>query len=596
MIDGVITEEQIRDEVRRCKDVINGTGFKYFCENYITISHKTKGSVKWADGHMYQWQRDAALGFLKDKFFISRKVRQIGFSTLTGAYALWRAVFFQSQSIVVISIGQKESTEYLSNVKFMYRNLPKWLKPKAKMDAATAMQFQNNSKITSLPNTPSVGRSLSGSMIILDEFGFYGKRAKSILGSATPGLGTGLLTPFTNKTLPAQLFVISTLPDETEDGGNEYLRLLHGTQDKPEESRFRLIDVDVSDIPEHQDPEWHAIMKELLGPGVYEREILAEEISMFDDTYIPSEYINKINIRQPIRTDFISMEDVDDEGLPLDLSSFDLCRDEWDKSIGYAKGLWIWHDPIPGAEYGIACDVAKGVAGDASAFHVFDLETMEQVAEYRNNQIPLPWYKEIIRAVAEYYNEALLSTESTGIGEGMAADFGQDYENMYFHKSRGKTYSPGFPMSPKNRPNALAAMQRHMMDKEDSMVYRIHSIRTANELKRFTFHPNGKIMAKEGFDDLTMALCQFCYLVDAGFFVSQNLIEKEFSDDYWEKKNKEEELKQRSHFLTEGIKRMGINYNNEVVDVLLEHGSPEEKLGIPRDALIERKTSHGRLW
>lgn len=582
----IVTEDFIRQEVKLCKDVVGKSGFLYFCENYITVSHKTRGAVKWFEGGMYNWQRKAAKKFLEDKFFISRKVRQIGFSTVTGAYALWRSVFFPSQAIVVVSIGQKEANEYLENVKFMYRHLPKWLKPRATMDAATSIRFKNNSKISSLPNTPRVGRSLSGSVIILDEFGFYGKRAKSILGAATPGLGTGILTEFTNKTIPSQLFIISTLPDETEEGGNEYMRILHNTQEKESESTFTLIDVDVSDIPEHQSPEWHAIMREALGPGVYEREILAQEISMFDDTYIPSEFINMIDVRQPIRTDFIRDQDVDEEGLPLDLTTFDLSADEFDETIGYAKGFWVWKDPVPGAEYGIACDVAKGVDGDASAFVVFDLETMDQVAEYRNNKIPLPWYKKIIMLVAEYYNNALLSTESTGIGEGMAADFGEDYENMYFHKARGKRYSPGFPMSPKNRPNALASMQRHMMSKDDPLVNRIHSIRLANELKRFCFLPNGSISAKEGFDDITMSLCQFCYLVDSGFFVSQNLIEKEFSDEYWKEKEKEEELKRKSHFLTEGLDHHGISYDQEIVDVLLEFG--DKSIGIPREALTKR--------
>lgn len=585
MMTEIITEDQIREEVIKCKDVVGKTGFLYFCENYICVNHKTKGTVKWSEGFMYNWQKKAAVAFLEDKFFISRKVRQIGFSTVTGAYALWRSVFFPGQATVVVSIGQKESSEYLENVKFMYRNLPDWLRPKTLKDAATTMRFKNGSKITSLPNTPRVGRSLSGSMIIFDEFGFYGKRAKSILGAAAPGLGTGILTPFTNKSLPAQMFVISTLPDETEDGGNEYMRLLHGVQDDPEKSKFTLIDVDVSDIPEHQNAEWHNIMKEMLGPGVYEREILAQEISMFDDTYIPAEYINRIKIQQPIRMDFIHDSDVDEEGLPIDLSTFDLCQDEWDESIGYAKGFWVWKDPVPGAEYGLAADVAKGVDGDASAFVVFDLETGEQVAEYRNTRIPLPWYKKIIMAVAAYYNEALVSTESTGIGEGMAADFGEDYENMYFHKSRGKTYSPGFPMSPKNRPNSLAAMQRHMMNKTDPLVDRIHSIRLANELKRFCFLPNGRIEAKEGHDDIVMALCQYCYLVDSGFFTSQRLIEKEFSDDYWKEKEAEENLRKKSHFLTEGLDKHGIKYDQQVVDVLLEFG--EKGLAISKDALTK---------
>jgi len=584
--DKILSEDEVRDEVRKLKSITDGQGFLYFFLNYIWVSHKTKGAVFMGE-NSYQWQRDAAFEFLNEKFFISEKVRQIGFSTLVGAYALFRGVMFPGQSITIVSIGSRESTEFLENVEFMYKHLPAWLKPKTLEEAKRSLKFKNGSKIRSLPNTPKVGRSLTGSMIILDEFGFYGKNAKKILGAAVPGLGTGLKTPFSNKSLPSQLFLISTLPDETEEGGNEYLRILHKSKDNPKESKFKLIAVDVSDVPEHQDPEWHAYMKETLGPGVYEREVLGQEISMFDNTFIPEVTINKYKSLPPIRMDFIKDEDVDDTGLPVDMDNFINTRDDFDEESGHLKGFWVWHNPIPNREYGIVVDFGKGVENDYSAMHVIDLYTNEQVAEFMNHTIPLERFKLAIEAVCEYYNFALLSVESTGLGEGAASYFDENYDNLYRYNARStKRSRPGFPMSMKTRPLALAHLQKYLINE----VVIINSIRLINEMKRFCFLPNGRIAAREGHDDLMLALAQYCILREENFFVSQRALQEEDEKIEEEIKKQEEETRNKSHFLAELKNQIGEDSNDkkaQELEKIMEFGDPS--LGVSLDFMQNRK-------
>ena len=583
--DKILTEDEVREEVRKIKSIEDGNGFLYFLLNYIWISHKTKGAVFMGE-NSYQWQRHAAVDFLKQKFFISEKVRQIGFSTVVGAYALYRAVIFKGQNIIIVSIGKREATEFLENIEFMYKNLPTWLKPVTLEEAKTSLKFKNGSKIRSLPNTPKVGRSLTGSMIILDEFGFYGKNAKRILGAAVPGLGTGLKTPFTNKSMPSQLFLISTLPDETEEGGNEYMRILHRAKDAPNESKFKLINVDVSDIAEHQDPEWHEYMRETLGPGVYEREVLGQEISMFDNTFIPEKTINSIQTLSPIRMDFIKAEDVDETGLPIDLDNFINTRDDYDEAVGYLRGFWVWHDPKENGEYGIVVDFSKGSENDFSTMHVFDLYTNEQVAEFLSNTIPLEHFKLAIEAVCEYYNHALLSVESTGLGEGPTSYFAEHYDNLYHYKSKTrKKIVPGFPMTMKTRPLALAQLQRYLIND----VITLNSVRTINEMKRFCFLPNGRIAAKEGHDDLMMALAQFCLLREENFFVSQKAIAEEDDEKEEALLEKENDLRNKSHFLSELLGKTSNDRIKKTTEQILEFGDPS--VGISTE-YINRRTRY----
>ena len=59
-----------------------------------------------------------------------------------------------------------------------------------------------------------------------------------------------------------------------------------------------------------------------------------------------------------------------------------MCCDPIEKS-GFDRNLWIWDYPNYSKNYLICADVARGDGTDYSAAQVFDLEEMEQVAEYK---------------------------------------------------------------------------------------------------------------------------------------------------------------------------------------------------------------------
>ena len=50
---------------------------------------------------------------------------------------------------------------------------------------------------------------------------------------------------------------------------------------------------------------------------------------------------------------------------------------------GVDKNLWVWEAPDYSRNYMVVADVARGDGKDYSAFHVFDLETNAQVAEFK---------------------------------------------------------------------------------------------------------------------------------------------------------------------------------------------------------------------
>ena len=97
-----LTLDEIQIEVNRITDVENKQGFFYFLTNYVFVEHP-KGYA-FMGNEIFNWQRMAASIFLGTRYVISKKRRQVGFSTLVGSYCLWRALFFESQIINVVSL------------------------------------------------------------------------------------------------------------------------------------------------------------------------------------------------------------------------------------------------------------------------------------------------------------------------------------------------------------------------------------------------------------------------------------------------------------------------------------------------------------
>lgn len=531
-----ITIDEFKDHIEKIRNVKDGNGFLYWLENFVYVPHVTEGAKPLKD-YMYVWQRGFALQVFDSRYFIWKKMRQVGASIMTGCYLLYRCLFFENQNCIIISQSQYDSSELLSKIKQIFKCLPSYMKQKTNFDSKTTMEFASlNSKITSLPNS-SGGRGGSVSVLVLDEFAFY-DNAKTILSGGIPSLATGALTPFSNETLPSQLFIVSTYPHAPIE--NEYLRLLNGAREHPDTTRYKVIDVDSSDIPSYKSKDWHAEQLESLGKRIYEVEILGKEPLDSENGFFPDDVlrrydeldengnINKDNtVIPPIRCDFLYPKDVDEEGMMEDFGASIHLKDNFDENHNYIKDLWIWKDPIPGFEYCVVCDVAEGGGGDYNALHVISLSELEQVAEYKNNRTHSEQYKEIIKKVSKYYNNAKLSIEKNAVGKGIVDYFVStlEYPNFYHHRKTKKNYIAGFPMSTGTRPEAIALMGKGLINGDVI----IRSMRLVNEFRAFGWK-NNKIQALSGHDDLVMALCQFFFIREAGFAISENNIVDEMDE------------------------------------------------------------------
>lgn len=194
-----------------------------------------------------------------------------------------------------------------------------------------------------------------------------------------------------------------------------------------------------------------------------------------------------------------------------------LCIDPIERR-GEGLNLWIFKRPQEGRKYVTVADVARGDGEDWSAFHIFDLETTEQVAEFEH-KVDTKTYGDILVNISTEYNDALLVIENNNMGWAtIQRVIDRHYKNLFYMSSdihyvdveeqitnrfysEDKKMVAGFFTSPRTRPLIITKLEEYFR----TGAVKINSKRIINQLKTFIWH-NGKAQASKGYnDDLVMS-------------------------------------------------------------------------------------------
>jgi hypothetical protein len=149
----------------------------YFIDNYLIIDD-TQGTSPDGGGtgviafKLWPAQLGVVWTLMQERQVIILKARQLGISWICCAYALWHCLFQPHKLALLYSQGQDEANELLRRVKSLYDRLPGWLRevcPKPVQENTTLIEWSNGSRIKSLPATQKAGRSLTASLVVLDE-------------------------------------------------------------------------------------------------------------------------------------------------------------------------------------------------------------------------------------------------------------------------------------------------------------------------------------------------------------------------------------------------------------------------------------------
>lgn len=144
----------------------------YFLRNYWHIAHP-------AHGRMLFDLRDAQSIALdtwdNNRYSLTLKARQIGWTTLVAAHQFWLAFFQEDQNIIDLSRTEREAVLLLRKTKYGFKHLPQWLLdrgPKSVMEHQQRMAFENGSQITSMPSASDPARGESATLVVVDEWAF----------------------------------------------------------------------------------------------------------------------------------------------------------------------------------------------------------------------------------------------------------------------------------------------------------------------------------------------------------------------------------------------------------------------------------------
>ena len=437
-----MTPDDLKKEFLRCKD-----DPAYFIRNYVYITHPVKGRIKF---DLYRFQERIINEFKGHRFNLMRKFRQAGATTICAAYALWYIIFHKDKNVMVVSIGDRESRDFLDRAVNMYDDLPNWLKPQEVERNKHVLKLSTGSKIKSQP--AGAGRGESVSLLIVDEAAFIDRMTEFWM-AIYPTISTG-----------GSAFILSTV----NGMANLYYELYRDAE--LGKNNFHVIDIHWREHPEYTE-KWAETTRSNVGERAWLQEYEGEFLGT-GETFVDGGTLQKL--KSQTNPNYYKKH-------------YNMMR--------------VWKDPEPYHTYLLAADSSFGRDRDHSAFHIINLYNGEQVAEFYSNRIGLSDFAKVITQEALRYNSAYVCPERNGLGLALIEQLFEvcEYENIWVDDRR----EMGFMVNTKNRDGLLNNLQESLKTSK----IKVNSERTFKELTTFIISKTGKIQAEEGFnDDLVMSL------------------------------------------------------------------------------------------
>lgn len=451
----------------------------HFMKKYCTIQHPTRGRIHF---NLYPFQEDVLRQFSEYKSNIVLKSRQLGISTLSAAYSLWKMIFVKDYNVLVIATTQDTAKNLVTKVRVMYDGLPSWLKTGAGSDEHNklSLRLENGSQIKAVSSNPESARSAGVSLLIIDEAAFINKMDE-VWAASQQTLATG-----------GDLIALST-PNGV--GGWFHQKWVEAN----EHGLMNPIFLPWTVHPD-RDQSWRDKQTAELGDKIASQEcdgdFLASGYGVIDGEIL--KWYMETYMKPPV------------------------------EKRGTSQDLWIWEYPDYTKDYVVCADVARGDGSDFSTFHVIEIETITQVAEFKS-KINTREFGRLLVAISTEYNNALLSIENSNIGWDTVQEvLDAGYKNLYYsmkqpnyvdeHLHIFKGYDlmdkselvPGFTMSNRTRPLVISKLQTYFLEQAPI----IYSERLINELLVFIWNGQ-KAEARNGYnDDLVLALAQGLWLRD----------------------------------------------------------------------------------
>ena len=432
--------------------------------------------------HLYPFQKKLLEDFEDHRFNVILKARQLGISTITAAYVAWMMMFHREKNVLVIATKFNTAANLVKKVKAIIKNLPSWLSiANVSIDNRTSFELSNGSQIKASSTSGDAGRSEALSLLVVDEAAHVEGLDELWMG-LYPTLSTG-----------GRCIALST-PNGV---GNWFHKIYSEAEAQTNDFFPTKLKWDV-----HPDRNNQWFEKETR--NMSNREIAQElecNFNMSGETVFSSE----------------------------DLEHYHQKMKDPKHRTGFDRNLWIWEEYSPGNSYLASADVARGDGKDYSVCHIFKLETMEIVAEYRGKCTP-DVFSRVLYDVSREYGDALLVVENNSVGFAVLDKLkDMNYPNLYhsiksthefieeYQADQMSNAVAGFSMTSKTRPLIVAKLEEFIRNN----LIKISSSRLLSEMKTFIWN-NGRAEAMRSYnDDLIIACAIGCWVRDTALAINQ---------------------------------------------------------------------------
>lgn len=403
-----LNAEQLRILAKVSKD-------PFYFSTFVFVVNPVRGRVPF---DLYPYQRSVLYQFIKERFNIILKCRQMGITELIAMYCLWLTMFHNNKTVNIISIKDTIAKKVLRRIKFMYKNLPWFLQTPiingrpGEFGSATEMQFSNGSVIESIPTSEQAGRSESLSLLVIDEAAAV-RWANQIWAAALPTLSTGGSA------------IINSTPLGV--GGFYHKNWVDAIQGTNGINPIRLY----WDMHPDRDMNWYEEMAKALGPKRTAQEIDGDFLSSGNTVFDPA-----------------------------DIKAIEECLSDYPTLKTRLHGAYREFSEVdPNETYFIGADCATGRSTDFSSFTI--MSRCGEEAGCFKGKIPLDKYAKLLGDVGEKFNWACLAPETNDIGMAVTLALQDEgYPNLYYstkllrqkHSSKPvEEKIPGWLTTTKNR-------------------------------------------------------------------------------------------------------------------------------------------------
>ena len=448
------TLEEVK-HLEACMDPV--TGPLYFCKNFLKIQHPVRGSIPFAP---YDYQERLIDAYHNNKQCIAMLPRQMGKTTCATGYLLWYTMFVPEAQVLIAAHKYEGAQDIMNRYRFGYENLPDFIRAGVYSYNRNTIEYDNGARIQAVTTTENTGRGKSLSLIYCDEFAFVQppEKAKEFWTALSPTLSTG------------GKCIITSTPNSDED---QFALIWTEAQKRFDEfgieqplgtNGFHSFFAHWNEHPD-RDEAWAQTERAKIGEERFRREFDCEFL-IFDETLINAVRLAEMKGVEPTMI---------------------MGQTRWYKDIN------------PQATYLVAHDPSLGTGGDYGAIQVFEMPTMEQVAEWRHNLTPIQNQVKVMREILRYIQERgtekggqpqlYYSVENNTLGEAaliVIRDIGEEnFPGLFLsepiRKGHVRKFRKGFNTTHRTKITACSQLKNML----ETQKMKIFSKPLVSELKTF---------------------------------------------------------------------------------------------------------------